>query len=99
MAKSAENIAPKPAEKVRRRRAKTSRDTISRAEISSAPEYYSKAIGRALDILEYFSDAETTLSLTEIGRLSRIPEASLFRILLTLEHHSYLQQNADGSYS
>jgi len=88
----------KPAEKVRRRRAKSSKDQIIRTEISSAPEYYSKAIGRALDILEYFSDAETTLSLTEIGRLSRIPEASLFRILLTLEHHSYLQQNPDGSY-
>jgi DNA-binding IclR family transcriptional regulator len=99
MAKPAENMVPKPAEKIRRRRAKNSKDAIARTEISSAPDYYSKAIGRALDILEYFSDAETTLSLTEIGRLSRIPEASLFRILLTLEHHSYLQQNPDGSYS
>jgi IclR family acetate operon transcriptional repressor len=67
-------------------------------EIPSAPEYYSKAIGRALDILDYFSDLDTNLNLTEIGRLNGIPEASLFRILLTLEHHGYLKRNADGSY-
>src|SRR4051794_24915746 len=30
--------------------------------------------------------------------MSGIPEASLFRILLTLEHHRYLQRNPDGSY-
>jgi DNA-binding IclR family transcriptional regulator len=30
--------------------------------------------------------------------MSAIPEASLFRILLTLEHHRYLQRNPDGSY-
>jgi DNA-binding IclR family transcriptional regulator len=70
----------------------------SQPEISSAPDYYSKAIGRALDILEYFSDSETTLNLTEIVQMSGIPEASLFRILLTLEYHRYLQRNPDGSY-
>jgi len=70
----------------------------ARAEVSSAPDYYSKAIGRALDILGYFSDSETTLNLTELVQMSRIPEASLFRILLTLEYHRYLQRNPDGSY-
>lgn len=70
----------------------------AQVEVSSAPEYYSKAIGRALGILGYFSDSETTLNLTELVKLSGIPEASLFRILLTLEHHRYLQRNADGSY-
>ncbi|MBA2733135.1 MAG: IclR family transcriptional regulator [Acidobacteria bacterium] len=70
----------------------------AQSEVSSAPEYYSKAIGRALDILGYFSDSETTLNLTEIVQMSGIPEASLFRILLTLEYHRYLQRNPDGSY-
>ena len=32
---------------------------------SSDGEYYSKAIGRALDVIECFHDSETTLSLTE----------------------------------
>jgi DNA-binding IclR family transcriptional regulator len=89
----------RPAEKIRRRRSKSIKNQGSGTEVTSAPDYYSKAVGRALDILEYFSDAETTLSLTEIAGLSGIPEATLFRILLTLEHHRYLQQNPDGSYS
>jgi DNA-binding IclR family transcriptional regulator len=67
-------------------------------EVTSAPEYYSKVIGRALGILDFFSDPDTNLNLTELVRLSGIPEASLFRVLLTLEHHNYLQRNPDGSY-
>ncbi|MGH9842867.1 MAG: IclR family transcriptional regulator [Blastocatellia bacterium] len=89
---------PKPAVKIRRRRSKASVIPAAQSEVISAPDYYSKAIGRALDILEYFSDSETTLNLTEIVQLSGIPEASLFRILLTLEHHRYLQRNPDGTY-
>lgn len=86
------------AAKVRRRRSKSGVSPARHPEVPSAPEYYSKAIGRALDILDHFSDPETHLNLTEIVRLSGIPEASLFRILLTLEHHRYLQRNSDGSY-
>lgn len=89
---------PKAAVKVRRRKSKSGVSTDLHLDVPSAPEYYSKAIGRALDILDYFSDPETHLNLTEIVRLSGIPEASLFRILLTLEHHRYLQRNPDGSY-
>lgn len=84
--------------KVRRRRSKSKASSERSSETPLTPEYYSKAIGRALDILEYFSDSETTLNLTEIAQLSGIPDASLFRILLTLEHHGYLQRNPDGSY-
>lgn len=84
--------------KIRRRRSKSNATPEVHSEITFTPEYYSKAIGRALDILDYFSDSETTLNLTEIAQMIRIPEASLFRILLTLEHHRYLQRNPDGSY-
>lgn len=91
-------MLPKTEVKVRRRRSKSSVNSNAQSEVTSAPEYYSKAIGRALDILEFFPDPETSLNLTEIVQLSGIPEASLFRILLTLEHHRYLQRNQDGSY-
>ncbi len=84
--------------KVRRRRSKSKTSSDIQPQNSFTPENYSKAIGRALDILEYFSDSDTTLNLTEIANLSSIPDASLFRILLTLEHHGYLQRNSDGSY-
>lgn len=89
---------PKPEVKIRRRRSKSSLNAVQQSEVTSAPEYYSKAIGRALDILELFTHPETNLNLTEIVQLSGIPEASLFRILLTLEHHHYLKRNRDGSY-
>lgn len=64
-----------------------------------AGQYYSKTIGRALDVLECFSDENPSLSLKEVGRLVHLPEPSLFRILLTLESRGYLRRNADGSYS
>ncbi|MGP8244689.1 MAG: IclR family transcriptional regulator [Bryobacteraceae bacterium] len=63
-----------------------------------ADPYLSKAIGRALDVLERFTDERTTLSLKEISNGMDLPESSLFRILLTLESRGYLHQNADGSY-
>lgn len=84
--------------KPRRRRAKTTGKSVPAANIQVATEYYSKAIGRALNVLEYFTDSETSLSLSEIARLSGFPESSLFRVLATLESHRYLQRRADGSY-
>jgi DNA-binding IclR family transcriptional regulator len=87
------------AAKTRRRRTKLSANSKASNEISAPPEHYSKSIGRAIQILEYFTDPESSLSMTEIAKLSDIPEASLFRILSTLEHHRYLSRNVDGSYS
>lgn len=63
-----------------------------------AAESHSKAIGRALEILDLFADAETSLSLTELSAASGFPESSLFRILSTLENYRYLQRNPDGAY-
>lgn len=85
--------------KTRRRRTKTSTNPKTLAETPPLPEHYSKSIGRAIQILEYFTDPENSLNLTELAQLSDIPEASLFRILSTLEHHRYLSRNFDGSYS
>lgn len=69
-----------------------------KGEAARAEQYYSKTIGRALDVLECFSDEKPSLSLKEIGRMIRLPEPSLFRILLTLESRDYLKRNPDGSY-
>ncbi len=79
----------------RRRRPKAAKKT----EIHAAGQaYHSKAIGRALDVLECFEDEQTSLSLMEISQQIGLPESSLFRVLLTLESRGYLRQNADGSY-
>lgn len=79
----------------RRRRPKRSR---IEAPGSSAESYLSKAVARALDVLDCFSDRHPNLSLKEIGRLVPMPESSLFRILVTLEARGYLKLNPDGSY-
>lgn len=83
----------------RRRRPK--RSLTADRESPETPEknqYYSKNIGRALDVLECFVDDQSNLSLKEISRLIAMPEPSLFRVLLTLESRGYLMRNADGSY-
>lgn len=80
----------------RRRRPKSSMVTEKADQMGG--QYYSKTIGRALDVLECFSDEDSVLSLNEITRLVHLPGPSLFRILLTLESRGYLVRNSDGSY-
>jgi DNA-binding IclR family transcriptional regulator len=60
-------------------------------------QYYLRTIGRALEVLDCF-DGQTTLSLKDISTRVKLPETSLFRVLLTLEKHKYLQQHRDGTY-
>ena len=59
---------------------------------------YSKAVARVLDVLECFPDEETSLSMTEISRLGKFPESSLFRILYTLTLRGYLCRSENGVY-
>lgn len=58
----------------------------------------SKAVARALDVLEAFPNEFTRLGLTEIAARVELPAASLFRILQTLGVRGYLEQAADGTY-
>ena len=88
----------KPMIKSRRRRPKVALRTIVTSAVPVNGEYYSRAIGRALDVLECFHDSETSLSLTDICRLGGLPESSVFRILSTLESRGYLLRTADGAY-
>lgn len=69
------------------------RDT-SRA---SDGQYYLRSIGRAIEVLDSF-DGIAPLSLKEISRKVDLPESTLFRVLLTLEKHGYLEQHLDGTY-
>jgi len=69
----------------------------STGETSGSEQYYLRSIGRALDVLDCF-DGEAPLALTDIGARTGLPESTLFRVLLTLEKHGYLQQAVDGTY-
>lgn len=80
------------------RRRSPKRTKSAAGEPASGEKYHLRAIGRALDVLECFTDERRELNLKEIRGLIDLPESSLFRILLTLESRGYLIQNADGSY-
>lgn len=69
----------------------------SGSDASSGEQYYLRSIGRALEVLNCF-DGKQPLSLKDIGKRAKLPESTLFRVLLTLEKHQYLQQGVDGTY-
>ncbi|PYV86401.1 MAG: hypothetical protein DMG05_19810 [Acidobacteria bacterium] len=87
-----------PSTKPRRRRPKSIRRVHVASSVPKAGENFSKAVQRALDVLECFPDGQTNLSLMEISQLVGFNESTLFRILSTLEGRGYLQRHVDGSY-
>jgi len=74
------------------------RSTLGQSRGPLGDQYFSKAISRALDVLESFPDEHTCLGLKEISGRNGLPESSLFRILQTLESRGYLAQAVDGTY-
>ncbi|MDT8067385.1 MAG: IclR family transcriptional regulator [Terriglobia bacterium] len=88
-------MTKKPAANIQRRRRPKS---FLPSGDSNGERYHSKAIGRALDILDCFHDPEASLNLKEISDITRLSVSSLFRVLVTLEVHGYLQKNEDGTY-
>jgi DNA-binding IclR family transcriptional regulator len=69
----------------------------SAPDASANEQYYLRSIGRALEVLDCF-DGTAPLALKEIGARTGLPESTLFRILLTMEKHSFLEQAVDGTY-
>jgi DNA-binding IclR family transcriptional regulator len=69
----------------------------SATDSTANEQYYLRSIGRALDVLDCF-DGTAPLALKEIGASTGLPESTLFRVLLTLEKHGYLEQAVDGTY-
>ena len=82
--------------KVRRRKPKAGHSGTAKTPAQNG-QYLSKAITRALDVLDSFREVSGEQSLMEISKRTRLPEASLFRILMTLQNREYLVQLKDGS--
>lgn len=61
-------------------------------------KYFSKVIGRALDILALLRTHEHPMGLAEIASRVGLAKSSAFRLLHTLEVSSYVERTADGSY-
>ncbi|HWB87538.1 MAG TPA: IclR family transcriptional regulator [Bryobacteraceae bacterium] len=89
---------PAAAASVPRRRRPKAGKAESGTRNGAGEQYHLRAIRRALDVLECFTDAKPELNLKELGAIIGFPESSIFRILLTLESCGYLIQNADGAY-
>jgi hypothetical protein len=85
----------KRASAVQRRRPKRSAESVDK---DGSERYLSKAIGRALDVLDLFPDENCYLNLKEISARMNLPESSLFRILVTLRDRAYMRQDSSGCY-
>lgn len=61
-------------------------------------KYFSKVVGKALDLLEILKRGGTPLSLNELTLQVGLAKSSVFRILHTLEVAGYLERNEAGHY-
>ena len=61
-------------------------------------KYYSKVIGRALEILAVLRKHEHPLGLADIAAHVGLAKSSVFRLLHTLEVSNYVERTAEGAY-
>lgn len=61
-------------------------------------KYYSKVIGRALEILAVLRTSGSPLGLADVAGRVRLAKSSAFRLLHTLEVSGYVERTADGAY-
>ena len=60
--------------------------------------YYSRAVAKALEILEILSNAREPLSLGDLTAALKLTKASVFRLLFTLEQTGYIRKLDDGRH-
>ncbi len=66
---------------------------------SNPDQYFSRAVGKALQILELLQAHESPLSLSEVTRRIGLTKASTLRLLRTLVYSGYLSTMPDGTYT
>ncbi len=59
-------------------------------------KYFSKVIGKALDIIDILRSSAQPLSLNELTLRLELAKSSIFRILHTLEVSSYIERDCDA---
>jgi IclR family transcriptional regulator, KDG regulon repressor len=57
--------------------------------------YLIQSVSHALDILESFTKTEKELGVTELSKRLGLHKNNVFRLLATLEHRGYIEQNKD----
>ncbi|MES2941505.1 MAG: IclR family transcriptional regulator [Pseudomonadota bacterium] len=76
------------------RKAKTESLADSQAAAGGAA-----AVDRALSLLTVFKTGDSSLSLNELARRTRLYKSTALRQLASLEHAGFVQRLADGSYA
>jgi len=57
--------------------------------------YLIQSVSHALDILESFTKTDDELGVTELSKRLGLHKNNVFRLLATLEHRGYIEQNRD----
>jgi len=58
-------------------------------------EYLIQSVSHALDILESFTKTDKELGVTELSKRLGLHKNNVFRLLATLEHRGYIEQNGE----
>lgn len=69
------------------------------AEKANPDQYFSRAVGKALEALEAIGQGARPYTLNEISHSLGLTKASAFRLLHTLETLGYLTKSEEGRYS
>ncbi len=73
--------------------------TDSSSEAHVGDQYFSRAVGKALEVLEFLQSELKPLSMNEIGQRIQLSKTSAFRILRTLETLGCVVVDGRGQYS
>jgi DNA-binding IclR family transcriptional regulator len=60
--------------------------------------YFSRAVGKAIQMLELLSRSASPLSLNELTNQTQLTKSSAFRLLQTLETLHYIRRDSNGHY-
>ena len=67
-------------------------------ETPGESRYFSRAVGKAIQMLEMLSRSSEPMSLNELSKLTQLTKSSAFRLLQTLETLHYIKRDANGHY-
>jgi DNA-binding IclR family transcriptional regulator len=83
---------------VRTARIPTARAIDAPATRERDDKYFSKVIGKALDVIDILRASAQPLTLNELTMQIQLAKSSVFRILHTLEVSGYIERDAAGRY-
>jgi len=67
-------------------------------ESQSESRYFSRAVGKAIQMLELLSRSSAAMSLNDLSRETQLTKSSAFRLLQTLETLHYIRRDSNGHY-